>query len=127
MSSAYETDESIVQIQQKNSGQKKDKSALQTADYHNKTNLYGEEANSTLWSNAFNFQKTWSTQTDPRTGLFFAHIRAGSLVSNTGHGPNINLEVNYNSSSTSNPDNLGQGWSWNLTHFNPQNNQLFTS
>ncbi|MCY4330865.1 MAG: hypothetical protein OXC48_12445, partial [Endozoicomonadaceae bacterium] len=119
MSSAYKTHQTTIQFQQKNSEQKKNQN-------ENKK-LSGEKANSTLWSNAFNFQKTWNTQTDPRTGLFFAHIKTGSLISNTGHGPNINLEVNYNSNSTGNPDDLGKGWSWNLTHFNPQSNQLFTS
>ena len=126
--SAYKIHAALVQNKEKNSKQQKYRDPfLQRANYHNKKNLSGEEANSALWSNAFNFQKAWNTQVDPRTGLFFAHIRAGSLISNTGHGPNINLEINYNSNSTSNPDNLGQGWSWNLTHFNPQNNQLFTS
>ena len=39
------------------------------------------------------------------------------MLSNLGHGPDINLEVNYNSSILANPDGLGRGWSWNLTHF----------
>ena len=42
-------------------------------------------------------------------------------------GPNIVLDINYNSSTLANPDGLGLGWSWNLTHFNPLNNQLSTS
>ena len=43
------------------------------------------------------------------------------------HGPNIDLEVSYSSSSQANPDGLGVGWSWNLTHFNPLTHQLITS
>ncbi|MCY4329054.1 MAG: hypothetical protein OXC48_03055, partial [Endozoicomonadaceae bacterium] len=129
VSFAYKIHKTIIQFQQYNNKQKKyhNFSLQKKISQNNKERFSREEANSTLWSNAFNFQKTFNTQVDPRTGLFFVHIRAGSLVSNTGHGPNINLEVNYNSNSTANPDNLGQGWSWNLTHFNPQNNQLFTS
>ncbi|MCY4329118.1 MAG: hypothetical protein OXC48_03395, partial [Endozoicomonadaceae bacterium] len=82
---------------------------------------------SSLWSNAFNFKKTIDTQTDPRTGMLSAHIKVGSLISNEGHGPDIDLEANYNSGTTANPDGIGYGWSWNLTHFNPLTNQLTTS
>ncbi|MCY4178207.1 MAG: RHS repeat protein, partial [Endozoicomonadaceae bacterium] len=55
------------------------------------------------------------------------HVKAGSLLSNFGHGPNINLEVNYSSNANMNVDGLGTGWSWNLTHFNPITNSLITS
>lgn len=79
------------------------------------------------WSNAFNFKKIAGTQVDPRTGVLSAHIKAGSLLSNSGHGPNIDLEVNYSSAATADPDGLGIGWSWNLTHFNTDTNQLTTS
>ena len=86
-----------------------------------------EGGESSLWSNAFNFQKSWGTQVDPRTGILIAYVRAGSMISNLGHGPNIDLEVNYNSNSLADPDGLGRGWSFNLTHFNLVNNQLSTS
>ena len=79
------------------------------------------------WSNAFNFAKTLGTQVDPRTGVLSAFIKTGSMVSNLGHGPDINLQINYSSISTANPDGLAEGWSWNLTHFNPKTNQLTTS
>ncbi len=85
--------------------------------------VQGEE----LWSNAFNFRKTADTATDPRTGILSFHAKAGNLLSNSGHGPNIDLEIGYNSIATANPDGLGYGWSWNLTHFNLQTNQLATS
>ena len=49
------------------------------------------------------------------------------MLSNLGHGPDINLEINYSSSALANPDGLGRGWSWNLTHFNPFTHQLTTS
>ncbi|MCY4330478.1 MAG: hypothetical protein OXC48_10445, partial [Endozoicomonadaceae bacterium] len=86
-----------------------------------------EQSSSSPWSNAFNFQKVAGTQIDPRTGIFTAYIKTGSLISNLDHGPNINLQVNYNSNSMADPDGLGRGWSWNLTHFNLVNNQLTTS
>ena len=79
------------------------------------------------WSNAFNFKKAWGTTVDPRTGILSAYVKTGSMLSNLGHGPDINLEVNYNSSILANPDGLGRGWSWNLTHFNPITHQLTTS
>ncbi|MCY4328660.1 MAG: hypothetical protein OXC48_01015, partial [Endozoicomonadaceae bacterium] len=41
--------------------------------------------------------------------------------------PDIDLKINYSSGSTANPDFLGVGWSWNLTHFNSHANQLATS
>ncbi len=81
----------------------------------------------TPWSNAFNFKKIWGTQVDPRTGILSAHIKVGSLLSNLGHGPNIDLEVNYSSNAHADTDKLGQGWSWNLTHLNPITHQLTTS
>ena len=86
-----------------------------------------ESSESTPWSNAFNFKKMWGTTVDPRTGILSAYVKTGSMISNLGHGPNINLEVNYNSSTLANPDGLGTGWSWNLTHFNPVTKQLTTS
>ncbi len=79
------------------------------------------------WSNAFNFKKSWGTTVDPRTGILSAYVKTGSMLSNLGHGPDINLQVNYNSSALENPDGLGRGWSWNLTHFNPFTHQLTTS
>ncbi len=79
------------------------------------------------WSNAFNFKGAWGAQIDPGTGILSVHVKAGSLLSNLGHGPNIDLEVNYSSSGTTNADGLGMGWSWNLTHFNPVTNNLVTS
>ncbi len=83
--------------------------------------------NADPWSDAFDFQKIAGTQVDPRTGTFTAYIKTGNLISNLDHGPNINLQINYSSNSRANPDGLGLGWSWNLTHFNPVNNQLTTS
>ncbi len=79
------------------------------------------------WSNAFNFSKQWGAQTDPRTGTLSVYIKTGSLVSNFGHGPDIDLRVNYSSNATADPDGLGHSWSWNLTHFYPQSGQLVTS
>ena len=81
----------------------------------------------TPWSNAFNFKKIWGTQVDPRTGILSAHIKVGSLLSNLGHGPNIDFEVNYSSNAHADTDKLGHGWSWNLTHLNPVTHQLTTS
>ncbi|MCY4329319.1 MAG: hypothetical protein OXC48_04450, partial [Endozoicomonadaceae bacterium] len=80
-----------------------------------------------VWSNAFNFQKSWGTVVDPRTGVLMIHFKVGSLLSNTGHGPDINLQINYNSNVFSDPDGIGAGWSWNLTHFNLITNQLATA
>lgn len=85
------------------------------------------EVSKTPWSNAFNFSKSWGTQVNARTGSLMSNVKAGSLLSNFGHGPNIDLEVNYNSSSSADLDNIGRGWSWNLTHFNSATNQLSTS
>ena len=102
------------------------------SSYNKKTtqskNIIKENAGgNTSWSNAFNFKKIWGTQIDPRTGILSAHVKAGSLLSNLGHGPNIDLEVNYSSNAHADTDKLGQGWSWNLTHLNPVTHQLTTS
>ncbi len=96
----------------------------------NKRNLStikaGADTN-TPWSNAFNFKKIWGTEIDPRTGILSAHVKTGSLLSNWGHGPNIDLEINYSSNAYADVDKLGYGWNWNLTHFNPVTHQLTTS
>ncbi len=86
-----------------------------------------ESSGSNPWSNAFNFKGVWGAQIDPRTGILSVHVKAGSLLSNFGHGPNIDLEVNYSSNANTNVDGLGTGWSWNLTHFNPVTDSLVTS
>ncbi len=98
-------------------------------NHQHKTTLFNamQGNNAAPWSDAFNFQKVAGTQVDPRTGTFTAYIKTGNLISNLDHGPNINLQINYSSNSRANPDGLGLGWSWNLTHFNPINNQLTTS
>ncbi len=107
------------------------------SDLHSKVNKVNQKKNlfytanaedhTSVWSNAFNFHKSWGTQVDPRTGTLSAYVKVGSLISNLNHGPNITLDVNYNSDSIADPDGIGAGWSWNLTHFNPKNNQLSTS
>ncbi|MCY4329133.1 MAG: hypothetical protein OXC48_03470, partial [Endozoicomonadaceae bacterium] len=89
--------------------------------------LNAQSSSSEPWSNAFNFKKTWGTQVDPRTGTLTAYVKVGSMISNLNHGPNINLQVSYSSSSKANIDGLGVGWRWNLAHFNPATNQLATS
>ncbi len=86
-----------------------------------------ESSESAPWSNAFNFKKVWGTTVDPRTGILSAWVKTGSMLSNLGHGPDINLEVSYSSSALANPDGLGTGWNWNLTHFNATTHQLTTS
>ncbi len=91
-------------------------------------NAYSSELSDTnIWSNAMNFKQTWGSAVDPRTGIFTAHIKAGSLLSNLGHGPNIDLEANYSSMTVTDKDNLSTGWQWNLTWFNPATNQLVTA
>ncbi len=67
------------------------------------------------------------SEVDPQTGTFFAFFKAGTLRGNLGHGPNINLKLNYHSNTRGDPDGIGYGWSWNLTHFNLTTNQLTTA
>ncbi len=80
-----------------------------------------------IWSNSFNFAKSENSEVDPRTGMLLVSIKAGLLRSNFGHGPDIDLEMNYNSGAKGNPDHLGHGWAWNLTHYNPVTHQLNTA
>ncbi|MCY4329980.1 MAG: hypothetical protein OXC48_07890, partial [Endozoicomonadaceae bacterium] len=87
----------------------------------------GDDSSTEIWSNAFNFQKSWGTTVDPRTGTLIVHFKVGSLLSNIGHGPDINLQINYNSNAFADPDKVGRGWSWNLTHFDLITNQLTTA
>ena len=91
-----------------------------------KLNDSADDDNS-VWSNAFNFNKLLGSEVDPQTGNFFAFFKAGTLRGNLGHGPNINLKLNYHSNTKGDPDGIGYGWSWNLTHFNLTTNQLTTA
>ncbi len=102
-------------------------SSVEQANKKQQRHYLSETGETAPWSNAFDFQKLWGTSVDPRTGILSAYIKIGSLLSNFGHGPNIDLEVNYSSNTLANPDGLGAGWSWNLTHFNPITHQLTTS
>ncbi len=92
-----------------------------------KRTISSESTRSESWSNAFNFKKVWGSTVDPRTGILSTWVKTGSMLSNLGHGPDINLEVSYNSNASANPDGLGTGWNWNLTHFNLKTHQLTTS
>ncbi|MCY4330292.1 MAG: hypothetical protein OXC48_09495 [Endozoicomonadaceae bacterium] len=95
---------------------------------NSRNKLFSDESeDASVWSNAFNFNKSWGAEVDPRTGILIVHFKVASLLSNLGHGPDINLQINYNSNNITNPDGIGQGWSWNLTHFNPQLEELTTS
>ena len=80
-----------------------------------------------IWSNSFNFAKSGNSKVDPRTGTLLISVKVGLLRSNFGHGPDIDLEMNYNSNVKGNPDHLGSGWAWNLTHYNPVTHQLNTA
>ena len=108
------------------------KKADNSVNHHIEPVIKNQKLNATqgktpMWSNAFNFNKLSGTEVDPRTGILTAHFDVGNLLSNFGHGPDINLQINYNSMTIANPDGLGHGWSWNLTHFNPVTDQLTTS
>ena len=100
---------------------------LNSKKNHNSNIITTGSGAGALWSNAFNFKKIWGTEIDPRTGILSAHVKAGSLLSNWGDGPNIDLEINYSSNASADTDKLGYGWKWNLTHFNPVTHQLTTS
>ncbi len=91
-----------------------------------KLNDSGDDDNS-VWSNAFNFNKLLGSEVDPQTGVFSVFFKAGNLLGNLGHGPNIDLKLNYHSNTRGDPDGIGYGWSWNLTHFNLTTNQLTTA
>ncbi len=103
-----------------------------TSDTKNKTNhqqfLMAESGGGlSIWSNSFNFAKSGNSQVDPRTGMLLVSMKVGLLRSNFGHGPDIDLEMNYNSGTKGDPDHLGRGWAWNLTHYNPATHQLNTA
>ncbi len=103
-----------------------------TSDTKNKTNhqqfLMAESGGGlSIWSNSFNFAKSGNSQVDPRTGMLLVSVKVGLLRSNFGHGPDIDLEMNYNSGTKGDPDHLGRGWTWNLTHYNPATHQLNTA
>ncbi len=106
--------------------------ANHTKEKKNKTNHHSllDESNSSglsIWSNSFNFAKSANSRVDPRTGMLLISMKVGLLQSNFGHGPDIDLEMNYNSGATGNPDHLGRGWAWNMTHYNPATHQLNTA
>ncbi|MCY4330026.1 MAG: hypothetical protein OXC48_08120, partial [Endozoicomonadaceae bacterium] len=76
--------------------------ANHTKEKKNKTNHHSllDESNSSglsIWSNSFNFAKSANSRVDPRTGMLLISMKVGLLQSNFGHGPDIDLEMNYNS------------------------------
>ena len=96
-------------------------------DHHHSLLGASGSDNLSIWSNSFNFAKSGNSKVDPRTGILLVSMKVGLLQSNLGHGPDIDLEINYNSSAKGDPDHLGRGWAWNLTHYNPATHQLDTS
>ena len=119
----YHSDNSHHTITDKNHT----KLTLNSKKKHQSTVSSSSSSESAPWSNAFNFKKVWGATVDPRTGILSTLVKTGSMLSNLGHGPDINLDVNYNSSALADPDDLERGWSWNITHFNPATHQLITS
>ncbi len=96
-------------------------------NYHHLSLSQSGGGDLSIWSNSFNFAKSENSEVDPRTGMLLVSIKSGLLRSNFGHGPDIDLEMNYNSGAKGNPDHLGRGWAWNLTHYNPVTHQLNTA
>ncbi len=96
-------------------------------NYHHLSLSQSGDGDLSIWSNAFDFAKSKNSEVDPRTGMLLVSIKAGLLRSNFGHGPDIDLETNYKSGTKGNPDHLGCGWAWNLTHYNPVTHQLNTA
>ncbi len=112
---------------------KKTTSGIHLKNKKNKTNHHhllldaSGSSDLSIWSNSFNFAKSGNSVVDPRTGMLLVSIKMGLLLSNFGHGPDIDLEMNYNSGVEGDPDHLGRGWAWNLTHYNPATHQLNTA
>ena len=91
------------QYANKDTGNILNKSKRQTKNNHNVFSAKEEQVSaqhvktattmtSSPWSNAFNFKKVWGTTVDPRTGILNTWVKTGSMLSNLGHGPDINLQ-----------------------------------
>ena len=100
---------------------------LKNKTHHHLLSGASKSGGLSIWSNSFNFAKSGNSVVDPRTGMLLVSIKAGLLLSNFGHGPDIDLEMDYNSGAKGDPDHLGHGWAWNLTHYNPATHQLNTA
>ena len=92
---------------------------------HAKTLLLAR-SNSGQFSNANNFKSAMQSSVDPRTGTLSCSMVVGQLHSNWGKGPFYKLALSYTSGSSANPDGVGHGWQWNLSHYNVNTHSLTT-
>ena len=70
-------------------------------------------------SNAFNFKSLYGMSVDARTGMLSFQYTVGHIIGNSGFGPNLTLKLLYSQSSRTNAYGLADGWSVNLTHYDP--------
>ena len=84
---------------------------------HAKTLLLAR-SHSGQFSNANNFKSAMQSSVDPRTGTLSCSMVVGQLHSNWSKGPFYKLALSYTSGSSANPDGIGNGWQWNLSHYN---------
>ncbi|MHA2878949.1 hypothetical protein ACXZ7R_21460 [Vibrio campbellii] len=81
---------------------------------------------SNVTSNATNFIDSTSTNVDPRTGIFNAHINITKLLSSKTSGAPYDFSISYNSSS--NVDlGFGRGWGYSLSSFDLKSKRLTLS
>ena len=78
-------------------------------------------------SNAFNFKSLYGMSVDPRTGMLSFQYTVGHIIGNSGFGPNLTLKLLYSQSSRANAYGLADGWSVNLTHYDPTSHMVSLS
>ena len=78
------------------------------------------------FSNANNFKSALQSAIDPRTGTLSCAIVVGQLNSNWSKGPFYQLALHYTGGTSENFDGIGNGWQWNLPHYNLKTHTLTT-
>ena len=78
------------------------------------------------FSNANNFKSALQSTVDPRTGTLSCAMVVGQLNSNWSKGPFYKLTLHYTGSASKNSDGIGNGWQWNLPHYNLKTHTLTT-
>ena len=77
-------------------------------------------------SNAHNFSEFIESGVDVRTGSFSINFKAVKFLTNRGSGPNLDISLSY-SFLNKVDTGFGHGWSFPVSRFNNDNNQLYLS
>jgi len=90
----------------------------------NSYSLGGNGDSPYIYSEGKNYKQLGKVNVDPRTGNLSFNYQLGGIMANLKRGPKLTLTAQYNSLETSNRFQIGRGWNFNITHYEPEHQHL---